>query len=52
MKDRQEWRKLCGQAAIEQDPEKLLQRTHRILELLEAKTKRLQGPDTNRIDNP
>jgi hypothetical protein len=43
----EEWRKLCGQAAIEQDPEKLLQLTHRILELLEAKEKRLQGRDLN-----
>jgi hypothetical protein len=36
------WRKLCEQAAIEQDPQKLLQLTEEINRLLEAKEERLQ----------
>ena len=44
MQDHQEeWLKLCEQAAIEQDPQKLFQLVRRINELLEAKEKRLQA---------
>lgn len=43
MKEREEkWEELCRRAATEQDPEKLLRLTSRIIELLEAKEKRLQ----------
>jgi hypothetical protein len=36
------WKKLCEQAAVEQDPEKLLQLTEEINRLLEVKEERLQ----------
>lgn len=36
------WRKLCEQAAVEQDPDKLLQLTKEIVQLLEEKEQRLQ----------
>ena len=36
------WRKLCEQAAIEQDPQKLLQLIEEIDRLLEVKEERLQ----------
>jgi hypothetical protein len=35
------WRKLCEQAAIEQDPKKLLELAEEINRLLEAKEQRL-----------
>jgi hypothetical protein len=35
------WRELCEQAAVEQDPKKLLELTKQINELLEAKQGRL-----------
>ena len=42
------WRKLCEQAASEQDPEKLMELAHEIDRLLEAKEQRLneQRPNT------
>jgi hypothetical protein len=36
------WMELCGQAAVEQDPEKLMELVSEILELLEAKERRLR----------
>jgi len=42
------WRKLCEQAAIEQDPQKLLQLTKEIYRLLEAKEERLQKQHANK----
>jgi hypothetical protein len=40
---REEWQVLCSQAAVEQDPAKLLKLIARINELLEAKRTRLEG---------
>ena len=37
------WRQLCEQAAVEQDPEKLLQLTQEINRLLEEKEERLKN---------
>jgi hypothetical protein len=37
------WRKLCEQAAIEQDPKKLLELAEEINRLLEAKEHRLKN---------
>ena len=42
------WKKLCEQAAVEQDPEKLLQLTEEINRLLEAKEERLQKQQANK----
>jgi hypothetical protein len=39
---RQTWQKLCEQAAIEQDPERLMALIEEINQLLLAKEKRLQ----------
>ncbi len=38
----EEWQSLCKQAAVEQDPAKLLHLVERINQLLEAKNRRLQ----------
>jgi hypothetical protein len=35
------WKQLCAQAAVEQDPQKLLELTQEINRLLEAKEQRL-----------
>jgi hypothetical protein len=35
------WKELCAQAAVEQDPQKLLELTQEIHRLLEAKEQRL-----------
>jgi hypothetical protein len=43
------WRKLCEQAAGEQDPEKLMELAHEIDRLLEAKEQRLKGQRTNTL---
>lgn len=40
--DNDRWRKLCEQAAVEQDPERLLQLTQEITRLLEEKEDRLK----------
>jgi hypothetical protein len=37
----EEWKNLCGQAAVEQDPQKLLALTKRINDLLLGKQHRL-----------
>ena len=42
------WRKLCEQAAIEQDPQKLLELSEEINSLLEAKEQRLKNEQANR----
>jgi hypothetical protein len=39
----EEWKNLCEQAAVEQDPQKLLDLIRRINELLDAKKNRLAG---------
>ena len=41
------WRKLCEQAAIEQDPQKLLELTKKINDLLLGKQKRLNSGGTS-----
>ena len=38
------WKQLCAQAAVEQNPEKLLELTKEINRLLEEKRCRLNGP--------
>jgi hypothetical protein len=37
------WRELCEQAAVEQDPKKLLELTRQINDLLSGKQHRLEG---------
>jgi hypothetical protein len=39
----EEWKQLCAQAAVEQDPKKLLELTRQINELLLGKQRRLDG---------
>lgn len=39
-----EWKELCRQATVEQDPQKLLELTRRINELLLGKQHRLEHP--------
>jgi hypothetical protein len=39
----QDWKQLCEQASVEQDPQKLLELTKKINELLLGKQKRLDG---------
>jgi hypothetical protein len=41
--NREQWMELCGQAANEQDPEKLMELITQINRLLEAKERRLKG---------
>jgi hypothetical protein len=44
----EEWKELCRQAAVEQDPQKLLELTRRINELLIGKQHRLEHkPDSD-----
>jgi hypothetical protein len=38
------WRKLCEQAAVEQDPDKLIKLIREIAQLLEMKEQRLKRP--------
>ena len=45
---KQRWQDLCEQAAIEQDPERLMRLIEEINRLLEAKEKRLQERETGR----
>jgi hypothetical protein len=48
MKDHtEEWKNLCEQAAVEQDPEKLLELIQRINNLLDDKKKRRTGAPKN-----
>jgi hypothetical protein len=41
----EEWFKLCEQAAVEQDPEKLVALTREICRLLDERQKRLQNTE-------
>ena len=43
MKDKERWRKLCEQAAVEQDPKKLMVLVTEITRLLDEKQERLKG---------
>ena len=52
--NKERWRELCEQAAVEQDPKKLVELTTEIYRLLEEKRRRLQrslmdvtGPEQN-----
>jgi hypothetical protein len=44
----EEWKQLCAQAAIEQDPQKLLELTRKINELLLGKQNRLNQDTSNK----
>jgi len=44
MKDKERWRELCEQAAVEQDPKKLMVLVAEITRLLDEKQERLKGP--------
>jgi len=48
MRDNVEWKKICEQAAQEQDPERLLELTKRIIELLDQGLKDAQRTGTGR----
>jgi hypothetical protein len=49
----EEWKELCRQAAVEQDPRKLLELTKRINELLVGKQRRLEHtPEPTETKNP
>jgi hypothetical protein len=41
--NKERWRELCEQAAVEQDPKKLLELTRQINDLLLGKQRRLDG---------
>jgi hypothetical protein len=43
MKDKAHWRKLCQQAAVEQDPDKLMELVKEIDRLLAEKEERLKA---------
>jgi hypothetical protein len=46
MQDKTErWKELCAQAAVEQDPQRLLELTREINDLLLGKQRRLERPD-------
>jgi hypothetical protein len=47
-KVRERWMHLCEQAALEQDPEKLMELVSEINRLLEEKEKRLMGETPGR----
>ena len=42
---RELWHKLCEQAAVEQDPERLMHLVQQITRLLDEKEKRLSGAE-------
>jgi len=44
MRDKELWRELCEQAAIEQDPDQLHELIAEITRLLDEKEKRLKSP--------
>jgi len=51
-KHEEEWKELCRQASVEQDPQRMLELTKKINELLAGKRHRLEGqqresPETN-----
>jgi hypothetical protein len=48
----EEWKNLCEQAAVEQDPVKLHQLIKQINDLLEAKEARLKGAPSNQSKEP
>lgn len=48
---KERWHKLCEQAVVEQDPEKLLELTQEINALLEDKEQRLQNARTLTLAN-
>jgi len=41
----EEWKELCQQVAVEQNPERLVDLIHRINDLLEAKRRRLESDE-------
>jgi hypothetical protein len=43
--NQEKWRELCAQAAVEQNPKKLLELTRQINELLSGKQSRLEQVD-------
>jgi hypothetical protein len=46
MQDKTElWKQLCAEAAVEQDPQRLLELTRQINDLLLGKQRRLERPD-------
>ena len=45
MKDKERWLELCQQAAVEQDPKKLMELVAEINRLLQEKEQRLQKPE-------
>ena len=47
MKNREKWMELCALAAIEQDPQKLIELTHEITRLLDEKEARLKALHTS-----
>ena len=48
---RDRWQKLCEQAAVEQDPEKLLELAREISALLDEKEQRLHHAKTVKLPN-
>jgi hypothetical protein len=44
MKDKEHWLELCEQAAVEQDPKKLMELVEEINRLLQEKEQRLRKP--------
>ena len=45
MKDKEHWLELCEQAAVEQDPKKLMELVEEINRLLAEKEQRLRKPE-------
>jgi hypothetical protein len=43
------WKELCAQAAVEQDPQKLLELTQEISRLLDAKEQRLKQGEPDAV---
>jgi hypothetical protein len=43
MQDKEQWKELCNQASVEQDPKKLMALVTEITRLLEEKQKRLNS---------
>ena len=46
------WMQLCEQAAVEQDPDKLMDLIKQINQLLDEKERRLKGARANNGENP
>ena len=46
------WRKLCEQAAVEQDANKLMELIEEINQLLESKEQRLREQQQDKAQNP